>query len=125
MIVAEGIPWQCAMPSPNGEVTRVVMLSTKEHGEWAIAAGLELPGTGRIGVCRREDRMSLPGETAGRSRLTDRQLHSSFPASLAHFLPDCLSLKRLISFVVGWSEPRRVQRSSVAKLAPSQCLRRQ
>jgi hypothetical protein len=55
MIVAEGVPWPCAMPSPNGEVTRIVMLGANPSGTWRILTGLELPGTGPVGVCRDGD----------------------------------------------------------------------
>ncbi|WWD20135.1 hypothetical protein CI109_104611 [Kwoniella shandongensis] len=51
LLVAHGLPWPCALPSPNGEVTRVVMLNVAPQG-CDIIARLELPGEGDIGVCR-------------------------------------------------------------------------
>jgi len=47
LLVANGIPWPTAGPSPNGEVTRVVMLALPTH---ECVATLELPGIGDVGV---------------------------------------------------------------------------
>lgn len=55
MLVASGIPWPCAMPNPNGEVTRVVMLIPTVDGPYEISASFDLPGEGSIGVCRSGD----------------------------------------------------------------------
>jgi hypothetical protein len=52
MLLADGISWPCGTPSPNGEVTRVVMLSYESETGLKIAARLELPGEGSVGVCR-------------------------------------------------------------------------
>lgn len=50
LIIAEGLPWSCGMPSHNGDVTRVVMMSI--HGDGVrVENRLELPGQGSIGVC--------------------------------------------------------------------------
>ncbi|KAK8849511.1 hypothetical protein IAR55_004845 [Kwoniella newhampshirensis] len=51
MLIAHGLPWPSAMPSPNGEVTKVVMLGVTTQG-LDIIARLELPGEGHVGVCR-------------------------------------------------------------------------
>jgi hypothetical protein len=59
MIVAEGIPWPCAMPNPIGEVTRVVMVS-KVQSRWGFTTGLELAGLGHVGVCNGGDSRSRP-----------------------------------------------------------------
>ena len=50
LLFAEGLPWSCGMPSHNGDVTRVVMLSIGEK-QVQIENRLELPGQGKIGVC--------------------------------------------------------------------------
>jgi hypothetical protein len=53
MLIACGIPWPCGMPSPNGEVTRVVMMNPpKIDMPSKILARLELPGEGTVAVCQ-------------------------------------------------------------------------
>nr|XP_019043333.1 hypothetical protein I302_07908 [Kwoniella bestiolae CBS 10118]OCF22263.1 hypothetical protein I302_07908 [Kwoniella bestiolae CBS 10118] len=60
MFVAHGLPWPCALPSPNGEVTRVVMISPTPSGVGMdIAARLELPGEGGIAICNNDDESYL------------------------------------------------------------------
>ncbi|RXK36360.1 hypothetical protein M231_06397 [Tremella mesenterica] len=49
VLIVHGIPWPCALPSPNGEVTRVVILRL-DH-DVKVEARLELPGQGTIGIC--------------------------------------------------------------------------
>ncbi|WWC92997.1 uncharacterized protein L201_007961 [Kwoniella dendrophila CBS 6074] len=52
ILIAHGLPWPCELPSPNGEVTRVVMISplSSDNG-MEIVARLDLPGEGDVGVC--------------------------------------------------------------------------
>ena len=52
VLLVEGVPWQCGMPSPNGEVTRVIMLHVDQKDGLELLARLELPGEGPVGVCR-------------------------------------------------------------------------
>ncbi|WVF68617.1 hypothetical protein IAT40_003387 [Kwoniella sp. CBS 6097] len=53
MLVAHGLPWPCALPSPNGEVTRVVMLAPAPSDVGLnMVAGLELPGEGDVAICK-------------------------------------------------------------------------
>ncbi|WWD04165.1 hypothetical protein V865_002231 [Kwoniella europaea PYCC6329] len=56
MFVVHGLPWPCALPSPNGEVTRVVMVTPSPAGTGMhIVARLELPGQGDVGVLNNHD----------------------------------------------------------------------
>ncbi|WVQ79391.1 hypothetical protein IAT38_001488 [Cryptococcus sp. DSM 104549] len=57
LLFAHGLPWPCALPSPNGEVTRVVGLGPSHdlHEGLEIVARLELPGEGDVGICRNGD----------------------------------------------------------------------
>jgi hypothetical protein len=50
--VAEGVPWSCGMPSHNGDVTRVIMMSILPNEGLRVESRLELPGQGSVGVCR-------------------------------------------------------------------------
>ena len=52
VLLIEGVPWQCGMPSPNGEVTRVIMLNVDPKEGLELLARLELPGEGHVGICR-------------------------------------------------------------------------
>ncbi|OCF37103.1 hypothetical protein I316_01008 [Kwoniella heveanensis BCC8398] len=53
MIVANGLPWPCELPSANGEVTRVVMLALAPSPVGlSLVAGLELPGEGEVAICK-------------------------------------------------------------------------
>ena len=83
MIVAEGVPWPCAMPSPNGEVTRVVMLASSKTDVWEISTGLELPGTGHIAISRNAGSEPVRFKIGG--KLTKTANH------LLHFLPHSLT----------------------------------
>ena len=53
MIVIDGLPWPCSLPSPNGEVTRVIMI-TSNAGQWDIVSRLELPGLGHVELCKND-----------------------------------------------------------------------
>ncbi|WWC65680.1 uncharacterized protein I303_108301 [Kwoniella dejecticola CBS 10117] len=57
MLVAHGLPWPCALPSPNGEVTRVVMVSSSMNPKASldIVARLELPGEGDVAICNAQN----------------------------------------------------------------------
>nr|XP_019009161.1 uncharacterized protein I206_05807 [Kwoniella pini CBS 10737]OCF47942.1 hypothetical protein I206_05807 [Kwoniella pini CBS 10737] len=57
MLLAHGLPWPCALPSPNGELTRVVMIAPSLSSKAAmhIIARLELPGEGDVAVCNNQD----------------------------------------------------------------------
>ncbi|WVR08230.1 hypothetical protein IAU60_005277 [Kwoniella sp. DSM 27419] len=56
MLVAHGTPWPCALPSPNGQVTRVVMMVVSAFGrDISFAARLELPGEGDVAICESGD----------------------------------------------------------------------
>ncbi|KAK6908897.1 hypothetical protein I203_102903 [Kwoniella mangroviensis CBS 8507] len=56
IFVVHGLPWPCALPSPNGEVTRVVMITPSPAGTGMhIVARLELPGQGDLGVLNNHD----------------------------------------------------------------------
>ncbi|EIW71713.1 hypothetical protein TREMEDRAFT_27484 [Tremella mesenterica DSM 1558] len=62
VIIAHGIPWPCALPSPNGEVTRVVILRFGHDVQ--VEARLELPGQGTIGICQNDQTNYLIHATA-------------------------------------------------------------
>lgn len=66
IIIAEGLPWPCGLPSHNGEVTRVVMLSpaSADSGRLDIVARLELPGQGSIAVCPNESSECLVAQSS-------------------------------------------------------------
>lgn len=57
ILVAHGLPWPCETPSPNGEVTRVMLLQFNEDQQPLLdpIAKLELPGEGAIGLCQDGD----------------------------------------------------------------------
>ncbi|ORY34903.1 hypothetical protein BCR39DRAFT_515490 [Naematelia encephala] len=64
VIAAHGIPWPCAMPSPNGEVTRLIMLTRALTSNYEIAARLELPGEGDVAVCKNDNSSYILHTTA-------------------------------------------------------------
>jgi hypothetical protein len=51
ILIAEGLPWSCGMPSHNGDVTRVIMMSIHSTDGARVENRLELPGQGPVGVC--------------------------------------------------------------------------
>ncbi|OXG25397.1 hypothetical protein C367_03219 [Cryptococcus neoformans Ze90-1] len=57
ILVAHGLPWPCESPSPNGEVTRVIILLFNHDQQPLLdpIAKLELPGEGDIGLCQDND----------------------------------------------------------------------
>lgn len=50
LLIVSGLPWPCALPSPNGEVTRVIMLRQVQRGGFSIVSRLELPAQGDVAV---------------------------------------------------------------------------
>jgi len=114
MIVAEGVPWPCAMPSPNGEVTRVVMLSTIQQ-QWTIATSLELPGTGIIGICN-----TAQGEPD--SARPPAAAADALAAYLLHFLPHSLTSYPIDFATDATSPPTPISNRAVSSGNPSQAL---
>lgn len=57
ILVAHGLPWPCETPSPNGEVTRVIILLFNQDQQPLLdpIAKLELPGEGDVGLCQDGD----------------------------------------------------------------------
>lgn len=90
MVFAEGIPWPSDLPSPNGEVTRVVAM-TQTQASWGITSRLELPGQGRIAICRPANGRSilypLPSiQECADATGVDRIVPVAFLARLTHLL---------------------------------------
>jgi len=114
MIVAEGVPWPCAMPSPNGEVTRVVMLSTIQQ-QWTIATSLELPGTGITGIyntAQCEPHSARPPAPAA-------ERSASY---LLHFLPHSLTSYPIEFATDATSPPAPIGNRAVSSGNPSPAL---
>jgi hypothetical protein len=51
ILLVDGLPWPSPLPTPTGEVTRVLMLLPNEGGQLDIVSRLELAGIGDVGIC--------------------------------------------------------------------------
>lgn len=55
-MIVDAVPWPSSIPSPNGEITRIVLLSHNSEGELEVSARFELPGEGLVAVCANGER---------------------------------------------------------------------
>ena len=73
------------MPSPNGEVTRVVMLSTSSNGHWHVDTGLELPGTGHVALCADQTSKATTPSSMSSTDKPERYILHFLPHSLTSY----------------------------------------
>jgi hypothetical protein len=89
LILVHGLPWPCGLPSPNGEVTHVVMLRPSRTGELELVSRLDLPGLGDIGATSNSTGkcyLKMRCVRADKSRLLHLSLNSYCGHILSHHL---------------------------------------
>ena len=84
LLVVHGLPWPCGLPSPNGEVTRIIMLSTAA-GHFNVACRLELPGEGDVAIMNLAEGSFLIAPPKRRTHRTEALLLHARPTSFMSY----------------------------------------